>query len=111
MKLKILILTLMMAFVFGNVACAQEIKYAIIKIPTDPEEYKKTDWEDPSNIIGFQVYFLDKDGKRHDVKWEPIKEWPPQVNPDYIKAGRLFIDHAMWHISNPTCINWDSRRK
>ncbi|MGD8882605.1 MAG: hypothetical protein PVI82_11990 [Desulfobacterales bacterium] len=103
MKSKILILALMITFAFGGVACAQDIKYAVIQIPTDPKsaEFKE----------GVQIFFLDKDGNRHEGKDYPIPRWPIPVEPENMKGDQLFVDQAMWHISNPTCVTWDNRRK
>ena len=36
MKPRILILTLIIVFAFSGIACANDLKYAIIQIPADP---------------------------------------------------------------------------
>ena len=103
MRPKILILALVMVFVLGGIACAQDTKFAIIKIPTDPgsPEFKE----------GVQIYFIDKDGKKVKGEDDPFDRHPILVKPKYLRGEHLFVDHAMWHISNPTCVTWNGRRK
>lgn len=76
-----------------------KIKYAVIAIPTDPTSGEKV-----------RIYFVDENGKEHEGEEKRVEQWPIKVDPEYIKGDRLFIDHAMWHISNPTCVTWDGRR-
>jgi hypothetical protein len=80
-----------------------EIKFAIIEIPTDPEtdEFKR----------GVQIYFKDKDGNRVEGQDDPFERQPILVKPEYLTGEKLYVDYAMWHISNPTCVTWNGRRK
>jgi hypothetical protein len=79
-----------------------KIKFAIIEIPTDPDsdEFDK----------GVQIYFQDENGNRVEGEDDEFKRQPIQVKPEHLKGERLYVDYAMWHISNPTCITWDGRR-
>lgn len=95
MKPKILILTLIMVLAFSSVACAQDLKYAIIQIPTDPTSGEEV-----------RIYFIDKKGERVEGKIEKIERWPIPVKKEHTVR---YIDSAVWYISNPTCVSWDGR--
>ena len=97
MRSKILMLALISLFIFSASACASDVKYAIIKIPTDPERIEKGEKVD--------IYFTDAKGERIDGEDEAVDKWPLQVD-----RNVRFLDNAVWYISNPICVWYDRRR-
>ena len=97
MRPKILILAFIMVFSFSAFACAQEARYAIITIPTDPALIEK----------GEQVKISFKDAKGNEITPDPnsVDKWPLPVNKHV-----LSVDGAIWFISNPQiCVWWDKQ--
>jgi len=99
MRPKIFILAFILVFSFSAIACAQEARYAIIKVPTDPERIEKGE--------KVEISFEDENG--NVIKTDPknVDKWPLPVNKNV-----LFLDGAIWYISNPqVCVWWDKQRK
>jgi hypothetical protein len=82
-------------------------KYAIIKIPTDPNS---AEWEE-----GVQIYFLDAEGKKvpgKDIKEiQHIKDQSVLESARFFSGNKVYSGHAMWHISNPTCVSHGNRTR
>ena len=101
MRSIILFLTLIIVFSFSAFADAQDVKYAIIQIPTDGEG-------------GVQIYFIDERGESiitkeklriAGIEEKDLDKWPLPVNKNV-----KYLDHAIWYIGSPICIWYDRRR-
>lgn len=82
-----------------------QIKFAVIKIPTirDSAEWKE----------GVDIYFEDEQGNRVEGIDDPgfTGHHPIEVSPEHLSGEKVYVDQAMWHISNPTCITWNNQRR
>ena len=97
MRIKIFIVALILIFSFSASACAQEARYAIIKIPTDPALIEKGE--------KVKISFKDANGKEITPDPNPVDKWPLPVNKHV-----FFVDGVSWFISNPQiCVWWDKQ--